>query len=233
MSSRLRRITPIVVAPTVALTLAAICGAVYFTGMAQADDRPPARIVVRLDSDLLVPLIERPIEEVQAVDETILGVRMIGRAQVAGQPKVTLADHPKDAAFSVTITGTINSRTTGRSGPVQIYSRSATQFVATKRIAYQPGRGFVGEAAVVVAQTSSRPERIAPNRGGILGRAIERRAWVRAAQSREQVNQIVQAKAEEKLRQGVRSLARGASRPSEPADRTTVLVRGRVRSPAI
>jgi len=202
MPSRLWGITPgINIAPRLVLALAAICGAADFTGMVQADDPPPRRILVRLDSDLLVPLIERPIEEVQVVDEMILGVRMIGKAQVTGRPKVTLADDPKDAAFSVTITGTINSRTTGRNGPVQIYSRSTTLFVATKRVAYQPGRGFVGEAAEIVAQTSSQPERIAPNRGGILGRAIERRAWVRASQSREQVNQIVQSKAEEKLRQ--------------------------------
>jgi hypothetical protein len=202
MPSRLWGITPRKnVAPTLVLALAAICGAADFTGMAQADDPPPRRILVRLNSDLLVPLIERPIEEVQAVDEMILGVRMIGKAQVAGHPKLTLADDPKHAAFSVTITGTIHSRTTGRNGPVQIHSRSTTQFVATKRVAYQPGRGFVGGAAKIVAQTSSRPERIAPNQGGIVGRAIERRAWVRAAQSREQVNQIIQSKAEVKIRQ--------------------------------
>ena len=156
---------------------------------------------MRLDSEVLVPTIERPIEEVQAVDEVILGVRMIGNAHVTGQPKVKVADDPNDAAFSVTVTGTIHSRTTGRKGPVRIYSRSTTQFTATKRVAFQPGRGFVGEAAEIAARTSSQPERIAPNRGGILGRAIERRAWVRAAQSREQVSQIVQAKAEVKIRE--------------------------------
>lgn len=202
MSSRLRGITPgVIVARTLVLALAASSGAAHFTELAQADDPPPRQIWVRLDSDLLVPLIERPIEELQAVDEVILGVRSIGHARVTGRPKFTLADDPDDAAFSVTVTGTIHSQTTGRKGPVQIYSHSATQFVATKRVAFRPGRGFVGEAAKIVAQTSSRPERIAPDRGGILGRAIERRAWARVAQSREQVNQIVQAKAETKIRE--------------------------------
>jgi len=183
------------------LALAAICGTAHLTRHAQAEDLPLSRIVVRLDSDVLVPMIERPIEEVQAVDEVILGVRMIGNAHVTGQPKVKVVDDPNDAAFSVTITGTIHSRTTGRKGPVQIYSRSTTQFMATKRVAFQPSRGFIGERAEIVARTSSQPERIVPNRGGILGRAIERRAWVRAAQSREQVSQIVQTKAEEKIRE--------------------------------
>jgi hypothetical protein len=200
MSSYLQGITQGVIAVrTLVLALAANCVVAHITGLALAEDPPPSRIVVHLNSDVLVPLIERPIEEVQAVDEVILGVRMIGNAYVTGQPKVNVVDDTNDAAFSVTVTGTIHSRTTGRTGPVQIYSRSTTQFTATKRVAFQPGRGFIGEKAEIAARTISRPERIAPNRGGILGRAIERRASVRAAQSREQVSQIVQMKAEEKI----------------------------------
>jgi hypothetical protein len=184
---------------TLVLVLAASCIAAHITGPAQAEDPLPSRIVVRLDSDVLVPMIECPIEEVQAVDEVILGVRMIGEAYVTGQPKVKVVDDPNDAAFSVMVTGTISTRTTGRKGPVQIYSRSTTQFIATKRVVFQPDHGFIGEKAEIAARTSSQPERIVPIRGGILGRAIERRAWVRAAQSNEQVSQIVQTIAEEKI----------------------------------
>jgi hypothetical protein len=183
------------------LALVAFCGATPFAELAQAEDLPPKQIWVRLHSDLLVPLIERPIEEVQAVDEVILGVRSIGHAHVFGKPTMTVADEPDTAAFTVTVAGTIQSHTTGRKGPVKIYSRSTTQFRATKRVVFVPGRGFVGEAATIVAQTSGQPERIEPDRRGILGRAIERRAWARAAQSREQVNQIVRAKAEAKIRE--------------------------------
>ncbi|MFN0021728.1 MAG: hypothetical protein ACKVP0_26065 [Pirellulaceae bacterium] len=202
MSTYVRGIIPGVnVVRTLVLALAANCGAAHLTGRAQAEDPPRSRIVVRLDSEVLVPVIECPIEEVQAVDEVILGVRMIGDANVAGQPRIKVVDDPHEAAFSVVVTGTIHTRTTGRKGPVQIYSRSTTQFTATKRIAFQPGRGFVGETAEFAARTSSQPERMVANRGGILGRSIERRAWVRAAQSSEQVNQIVQAMAEKKVRE--------------------------------
>ena len=186
---------------TLFLALAACCGLVHFTESAQAEVPQNRLIWVRIDSDLLAPMIEHPIEEIQAVDEVILGVRCIGHAHVTGLPKMTLVDDADSAAFSVTITGTIQSRTTGRNGPVQIHSRSTTQFTATKRVAFHPGRGFVGEAAEIVARTSSQPEGIVPNRHGILGRAIEQRAWNRVAQSRAQVNQVVQEKAEAKIRE--------------------------------
>jgi hypothetical protein len=186
-------------ARTLVFTLSAAFALAPCTDFGRAAE-PSRQIWVRLDSELLVPLIERPVEKQQAVDEVILGVRSIGQARISALPEVTVTDDPDQAAFSVTVTGTIQSRTTGHKGPVQIHSRSITQFTATKRVAFEPGRGFVGEAAEITAQTSCRPERIVPNRGGILGRVIERRAWSRVAQSRQQVNQIVRARAEAKIR---------------------------------
>ena len=58
----------ITVARMLFLTLAACCSVAHFTVLAQAEDPPPRQICVRLDSEVLVPTIERPIEEVQAVD---------------------------------------------------------------------------------------------------------------------------------------------------------------------
>jgi hypothetical protein len=156
---------------------------------------------VRLSGELFAPLIERPIDEVQPVDEEIFGARAVGTANVNGQPRLTFADDPTAAAFRVTVTGTIASRTVGHKGPVQIHSQSETRFTATKRVVFEPGRGFVAEPAEIAAQTTSQTDAIKPERGGVVGRVIERRAWARVAQSREQVNQIVQAKAEVKIRE--------------------------------
>jgi hypothetical protein len=189
----------ITVARTLVLAFSAALGLGPLAELSRAAE-PARQVWVRLDSELLVPLIERPIEEEQAVDEVILGVRSMGNAQISAVPQVKVADDADKAAFSVTVTGTIHSRTSGQKGPVRIYSRSTTHFTATKRVAFQPGRGFVGEAAEISAQSDCRPERIAPNQRGVLGRVIERRAWARVAESRQQVNQIVQAKAEAKIR---------------------------------
>jgi hypothetical protein len=120
---------------------------------------------------------------------------------VQAQPQLVLVDDPHSAAFTVSLTGTIHSQTVGRKGPVAIHSRSDTRFTATKRVAFQPGRGFVGQPAQINAQISSRTERIVPDRRGVIGRAIERRAWTRVAQSRDQVSQIVRAKIEAKIQE--------------------------------
>jgi hypothetical protein len=189
----------IAVARALVLTLSAAFALAQCTNLARAAE-PSRQIWVRLDSELLAPLIERPVEKQQAVDEVILGVRSLGHARISALPEVTVTDDPDKAAFTVTVTGAIHSQTTGHKGPVQIHSRSITRFTATKRVAFQPGRGFVGEAAEITAQSSCRPERIVPNRGGIVGRVIERRAWSRVSQNRQQVTQIVQAKAEAKIR---------------------------------
>ena len=196
------------VARTLVFAIAAHCvvahGALAWCTAADAIrslEPPPRQIVVRLSGELLAPLIERPIDEVQAVDEEILDARAIGQAHVNGQPRLTLADDPAAAAFRVTVTGTIVSRTVGRKGPVQIHSQSETRFTATKRVVFEPGRGFVGEPADITAETTSQTNAIKPDRGGVVGRVIERRAWARVTESREQVNQIVQARAEAKIRE--------------------------------
>jgi hypothetical protein len=165
----------------------------------RAQEPIPRQIVVEVSGQLLAPLIERPIDEVQPVDEMILGARAIGEAHVIGQPKLVLADDPDSAAFVVALAGTIQSRTVGHKGPIDIYSYSETQFTATKRVVYVPERGFVAQAAQIDAETSTQTERIVPDRGGILGRLVERRGWNRVAQNRPQVNQIVQTLAKTKI----------------------------------
>jgi hypothetical protein len=164
--------------------------------------QPPSRqIVICLSDELFAPFIERPIDELHPVDEDILGVRAVGQARVVGQPKLVLDDDPGRATFRVTIEGTVQTQTVGRKGPVEIHSSSKTSFSATKRVTFQPGCGFVGEPAQIEAKTTSQTERIEPDRRGILGRAIERRAWRRVAESRAEAERIVQAKAEVRIRE--------------------------------
>jgi len=165
----------------------------------RAHEPIPRQIVVEVSGQLLAPLIERPIDDVQPVDEIILGARAIGEAHVIGQPKLVLADDPDSAAFVVALAGTIQSRTVGHKGPIDIYSHSQTQFTATKRVVYVPELGFVAQPAQIDAQTSTQTEQIVPDRGGILGRLVERRGWNRVARTRGRVNQIVEGLAEAKI----------------------------------
>ena len=101
------------VARQLVFTLTAAVGLTHVGGFVHAAD-PPRQVWVRLDAELLAPLIERPLDEVQAVDEEILGVRSTGEAHVSARPKVTVVDDPDQAAFTVTVTGTMTSLTCTR-----------------------------------------------------------------------------------------------------------------------
>ena len=196
------------ISPGVAVAWMLVAGCVVFGGPAHwlagnpcFAEPPPRQIALRLSGDLFAPRIEQPIEQRVPVDELILGVRALGEAHVAGQPKLVLADDADEAAFCVTISGVVESRTIGCKGPVRIHSLSKTRFVATKRVAYHPGRGFISDSAQIEAQSSSQVDRIVPFCQGSLGKMIERQAWARVAQSQEQVNRIVKAKAEARIRE--------------------------------
>src|SRR5262249_53893671 len=181
-------------------------------------------IVVRVSRELLAPLIERPIDEVLSVDEVILGVRAVGDAQVRARPQLVLKDDPDLAAFTVLLEGSIESQTIGRKGPVDIYSRSQTRFTTAKRVCFRPGRGFVQEPALIESQTSSNTEQIIPDRRGPLGRVVERIAWRRVDESRDEVNQIVKERAEAKIGEAFdRLLARRLARANWLAARLAVV----------
>ena len=126
---------------------------------------------------------------------------MQGQAHVQGQPRVVLVDHPTVAGLTVSLSGTIQSRTIGRKGPVTLCCRSETEFTASKHVVFDPARGFVGDPAIVDVQTKVTTERIETRRGGPLGRAIERLAWSRVESSKEEVTAIVREKSRQQIRE--------------------------------
>jgi hypothetical protein len=156
--------------------------------------------VVYLPADLFRPLVEQPIDENLPVDEEILGVRATGQARVIGQPKLILTEDSQAAALQIELSGTIHSQTVGRKGPATLYGHSNATFTASKRVVFDPARGFVGQPSQATVQTDQTTDRIETRRRGPLGRVIERVAWSRVADSREEVQAIVKERTERKVR---------------------------------
>jgi hypothetical protein len=125
----------------------------------------------------------------------ILGTPVSGVGRIAGQTQVVLEPSADQAAFAVIVRGTVHSRTVGRNGPATIYSRSTTSFTATKRIVFEPGKGFYAGPPEIAASTRVQTEGISINRRGIIGRIIQRRAWEQVAASRPQVTAIARQRA--------------------------------------
>lgn len=158
-------------------------------------------IVIRLSEELFTSIIDRDVDEQVEVRDVILETPVTGLARTTGRPWVNLVPHETQAAFEVVFEGTTVSRSVGRNGPAVIYSRSTTQFCATKQVRFEPGRGFHAMPAQINAQTSLVIEGVdATTRCRLVSRLVRRRAWREAQAKHGQALAIVHAKAERRVR---------------------------------
>jgi len=147
--------------------------------LAAADAKrvPPHRIVVRFSSRVLSSLFNKRVDRRTAVREVILGTPISGVSRIVAEPQLSLAPSADGGRFRVSFTGTIYSRTVGRSGPAIIYSHALTNFTARNQVVFSPGRGFHGSTPEISVQTKCYTDGIRSTRGGLIGRIIRRRAW--------------------------------------------------------
>jgi hypothetical protein len=157
-------------------------------------------IAVRLSEEWFTSRIDKEIEEYSPVDQVILGTRVRGTARTLGKPTVSLKRDPDNASLHVVLTGTTTSRTVGRNGPAIIYSRSLTQFTATKQIAFEAGKGFYALPAEIQATTRTTTEDIRSTRRGLLGRIVVRRAWRKVAENKPLTTEIARRSAQARIR---------------------------------
>jgi hypothetical protein len=160
---------------------------------------PLRHVAVRMSRAMLAPLVESKVDKTTPVTDFILGTNVWGKARTTGQPRLEMVANPDNAEFNIVLTGTTVSRTVGRNGPAVIYTRADTNFTATKRIAFQPGLGFVAEPAKISAKTRTTNEGVGATRGGLIGRIIVRRASQQVWQSQPQVEAIARQRAETRI----------------------------------
>ena len=162
-----------------------------------ASDLPAHRAVLRISDEMLNSIMgDQQIDRQADVRDVILGTTIYGRARIVGKPGVELVESPNQATFNIVFNGTAYSRTNGYNGPVIVHSRSITTFTATKRIIFEPGKGFHGLPPQVTARTQTFVEGIDSQRGGLIGGIIRRRAAQIEAAQHDQVTEIARQKAE-------------------------------------
>ena len=164
---------------------------------------PRRRIVVQLSRELFEPLVDKAIDRTTPVTDVILGTPVRGWARTTGQPQLDLLDDPDSAAFVVTIRGANVTRTVGQNGPAIIHSRADTRFGATKRITYQPGKGFVAEPTLINVVTRTATEGIGSTRRGLIGRIVRRRASREVSELRPTIDAIARQRAETRISRGM------------------------------
>lgn len=194
------------------------------------------RVVLRVSESMLNSLMDsKDVEREANVHEVILGTTVYGRAKTTGKPAINLVESPDRAVFEIKLNGVTVCQNTGYNGPAIIYSRSVTNFTATKLVAFEPGKGFYGSPAKVTARSQTTIQGIDSNRGGIIGRIVRRRAASIEAGQHAQVEQIASQRAQLRIQQAfekrsgerlaklnevadVRSLAAATGHPTGLAD---------------
>jgi len=182
----------------------------WFTSLPTTDDQavevepierplPAHLVVVRFPAQTLAGLIDHKIDLTTSVNDVILGTPVTGVARLVGQPCVELCPSNDKARFNVVVKGTVYSRTIGHGGPANVYGHSITYFTATKEVIYEPGEGFRGSPPKVAARTECYTDNIAPSRGGIVGRIIQRRASEQVAAQRPQITAIARQRAMQRI----------------------------------
>jgi len=160
---------------------------------------PPHLVVVRIPAETLAGLIDRQIDITAPVQDVILGTPVTGVARLVGQPRVELSPSQDEARFNVVVTGTVYSRTVGHGGPATVHGHSVTQFTATKEVIYEPGEGFRSFPPKVTCNTQCFTDSIAPSRGGLVGRIIQRRAGEQVASQQAQLTAIARERAARRI----------------------------------
>lgn len=139
-------------------------------------------------------IVGRPVDEVQPVEDCILGTTISGTGHTTGNLTVELARSNYFGAIDLLLLAATNSDTVGRNGPVKIYSTGLTKHASRKRLILNEN-GLSSEPAETNAVTNNDIQCIDAN-----GRAlIERIAQRRAAQQEPQAEQIASQHAEQRV----------------------------------
>jgi len=192
--------------------------------------RPAHLFVARISADVLSQQFNRRVDMTVPVRDVILGTPVSGVARIVGQPQVQLVPCSDEARFNMVFSGTVYSRTAGYPGPATVYGHSITWFTATKEVVFEPGKGFHALPSKIAATTRCYTDNIAPSRGGLIGRIIQRRAGEQVAAQQPQLTAIARQRAVRRIESSFeQETANRIAHLNESVDFQIQLASGRTR----
>ena len=161
-----------------------------------ANSRP--NIHLEVAEDLLAPAVNRPVDQVQPVDDVVLGTRIRGTGHTTGNVRLDFVPSGEKAVFDIILGATNISHTRGTQGPVTVNSRGVTAIDARRRI-------FLDEFNVAAAPVEASADTNSTVTGlGINARfgkrLIRRIATKKIAESKAQAESIAEGKARDRIR---------------------------------
>jgi len=161
-----------------------------------ANARP--NIQLEVAEELLAPAVNRPVDQVQPVDDVVLGTRIRGTGHTTGNVRLDFVPSGEKAVFDIVLGATNISHTRGTQGPVTVNSRGVTAIDARRRI-------FLDEFNVSSAPVEASADTDSTVTGlGINARfgkrLIRRIASKKIAESKAQAEAIAEGKARDRIR---------------------------------
>ena len=155
-------------------------------------------LLIDVEESLLAAGVDREVDQVEPVDEVIVGTRVRGTGHTIGQVRLDLVPSTAEAAFELVFGAVNHSQTRGGRGPVMVFSNGETQLDARKRLLVDDEGITVGPTQVS-ATARSTPTGIAVSKR-FGERLIRKIASRKSAEIRPQADREASAKAEAKLR---------------------------------
>jgi hypothetical protein len=171
-------------------------GAATVARVRSAVSRP--NLFLEVDESLLGAAVNRAVDEISPVNETLLGTRVRGSGHTTGLVYLDFVPSSDRAVIDLKLDATNQSRTRGSQGPVTVHTLGTTKVDARKRITIDGDR--VGtQPAEVRASTDTRTAGIGVN-ARFGKRLIRKIASRKIAEMRPQAEALSSAKARQRVR---------------------------------
>lgn len=155
-------------------------------------------VVLGIHEDLFSRSVNRPINQSQPVDETILGTRVRGSGHTTGAVRLDFVPSHDRAAFELVFAARNISTTRGTQGPVTVHTRGVTELNARRQILLDE-HSAVATPVAASAQTDSTVTGIGISKR-FGRRIIQRIASRKIAETKPKAQAIAEQKARDRVR---------------------------------
>lgn len=161
-----------------------------------ASARPNIHLAVA--ESLLAPAVDRPVDQVQPVDDVVLGTRIRGSGHTTGNVRLDFVPSHDRAVFDIVLAAKNVSQTRGTQGPVTVHTRGVTSLDARRRI-FLDDSDVSSSPVEVAADTNTTVTGLGIN-ARFGKRIIQRIASRKIAETKPRAEADAERKARERLR---------------------------------
>ena len=155
-------------------------------------------MILELHEKLFAQAVDRPVDEVQPIRDTILGTCVTGVGHTSGLVYADFVPSTDRAAFDIVLAATNQSRTRGTKGPITAHSSGLTDVTARRRVFIDAGTVSAGPVCAT-ASTDTHLDCIDVHTR-FAQKLIARFAERKIAKMKPQIEAIAESKARDRTR---------------------------------